>query len=171
MMPEPRGWPRFLPRFGAEVSITFGDPINHILDPYIDALKKEEIQEDDSVRISKIQDSSTVSNSSSLINHPIEPRLPRRPRVFHQAPTEKGWPELESDSKGSISFSLDNLSKQRSRSRIAALLRIELANLGLRIRKELGEKDGLGELVHSEVQEEEEIVEEELERLKEEKKL
>jgi len=171
MMPEPRGWPRFLPRFGAEVSITFGDPINHVLDPYIDALKKEEddggrrtpetSSSDSTTTFSTATRNAPPSLSNSSLIHPTEPRLPRRPRVFHDAPGS-GWPQLDSSSRGALALSQDNPSKQRTRSRIVSMLRIELANLGLKVRFENGDKDGLGELVHSEVKEEEEASEEEI---------
>lgn len=36
IMPETRKWPRFVPRAGAKITITIGQPINHLLQPLID---------------------------------------------------------------------------------------------------------------------------------------
>jgi hypothetical protein len=38
MMPEPRSSPRWFPRPGANVTITFGDAINQVMDPLLDRL-------------------------------------------------------------------------------------------------------------------------------------
>lgn len=35
-MPETRGWPRFLPRLGAEIDVVFGEPITHRVRPLLD---------------------------------------------------------------------------------------------------------------------------------------
>jgi len=34
-MPETRGWPRFLPRLGAEIDVVFGEPITHRVRPLL----------------------------------------------------------------------------------------------------------------------------------------
>lgn len=39
MMPEPRGKPKWLPRFGNDVTVTFGEPITDSLVPVVDAIK------------------------------------------------------------------------------------------------------------------------------------
>lgn len=36
MMPEPRNWPRPVPRFGGEVSITVGQPLTATIQPLVD---------------------------------------------------------------------------------------------------------------------------------------
>ena len=38
MMPEPRAFPRWLPRPGAKVTITFGEAVNKAVDPILDRL-------------------------------------------------------------------------------------------------------------------------------------
>ena len=49
-MPEPRNFPRFLPRLGKAISVTFGEPLDHsklhaVLDPWhersVDQLRNE----------------------------------------------------------------------------------------------------------------------------------
>ena len=39
MMPEPRDKPKWLPRFGHDVTINFGEPITHELEPVINAIR------------------------------------------------------------------------------------------------------------------------------------
>lgn len=40
MMPEPRDKPKWLPRFGGDVTITFGEPITDQLEPVVKAIKE-----------------------------------------------------------------------------------------------------------------------------------
>ena len=40
MMPEPRNKPKWLPRFGQNVTIHFGQPITHSLEPVVNAIKE-----------------------------------------------------------------------------------------------------------------------------------
>ncbi|GAA5969231.1 hypothetical protein JCM11641_007518 [Rhodosporidiobolus odoratus] len=39
VMDEPRVWPRYLPNFGKDITILFGQPLNHVVDPLVDAYR------------------------------------------------------------------------------------------------------------------------------------
>lgn len=130
-MPEPRSWPRFLPRLGKRVSITFGEPVNDSLAPLLDAWHRGE-------RV-RIRDDAMLPEPNPA-RHPLAPA--------HPAPAS-GWPAPLPGSRSALSAERESLDYKQARSQIAAFLRAKMAALGANVRLQRGEGLGEGPLAHA----------------------
>ncbi|EPQ29195.1 uncharacterized protein PFL1_03482 [Pseudozyma flocculosa PF-1] len=110
LMPEPRSWPKFLPRLGASVSITFGEPVQDRLSALLSGDGgggSEGI--DDTLRCHDSERAVAMIASSS-------------------------YPTLSPTSRGYASLRTETVEAAQRRSDMAAMLRYEMAQLGRRVR-------------------------------------
>jgi monolysocardiolipin acyltransferase len=133
IMPEPRQNPRWFPRPGAEVTITFGEAINEKMDPMIDRLS----------RYSSEGDQGQTDDTAETILHGLDTLSPRYPspsaNLFPPiTPLMKppggavAWPVPLSESRSAkaIERKGDTPRARLARSLIAAELRAHLLKLG-----------------------------------------
>lgn len=119
VMPEHRRAPRWLPRLGADISVTFGEPIAQAkLQPYADLYTQLKARQD-----------------TDIAHH-----LPALPSAV---PNEHLYPNAPAQLRPE-----DSPAYAALRSHLAALLREELAKLGEETRKRQGLGPGEGNLVH-----------------------
>lgn len=161
-MPDPRGFPKFVPRPFANLTITFGDPIDHTgssLDLLLSDLRKQSSLnpawwQDEDKEIERIR-SFLPSDQRPQVDAPAIP-VPS-PSSFpslapHVVPPQ-GWSEPPEDSpahRAMVASAQDAQKAMAARSSLAELLRRELAALGVRTRKARGEEEGaVGRLVHT----------------------
>lgn len=151
VMPEHRGWPRGLPRLGAKLRVCVGEPVEPSeVERYLDAY-----QETDGASHKSMEQSAWEAGlASKLPNVPSSPPHTIFPSVAPLKPPEGGWASPEQTSPAATAAALDNPRKREIRSRLAGFLRMKLAELGARIRRDRGE-EGEGELVHIASSEEE----------------
>jgi hypothetical protein len=131
-MPEPRSFPRWLPRPGAKVTITFGDAINKAIDPILDRFDYAKGQD--------IQDNRSATNEANLdglqllsAKYPSPPADAFPPITpLMEPPGGVAWPVPmpESRSAAAIQSQGDSPSARSARSLIAAELRAHLLQLG-----------------------------------------
>ncbi|KDN41614.1 hypothetical protein K437DRAFT_275401 [Tilletiaria anomala UBC 951] len=143
IMPEPRGWPRGLPRLGANISVYIGVPIDPAeYQPYLDAYAQEQ---------RRLIGEGSGSQSEREIELPLVPPSPPHdifPPATPLRPPPDGWPEAPAGSRGALSAASDTDRKREIRSALAGFLRMKLAELGIEARRVRGE-EGQGELVHT----------------------
>ncbi|PWN47666.1 acyltransferase-domain-containing protein [Violaceomyces palustris] len=168
MMPEPRPPPKLLPRLGAKVSITFGEPIDVRISPLLEAFRRGQAL-DLPGRLSA--HSETIKSASSPLKIQgvqdaaldmarVETCDPKAPLPIH------GWPTLEPDSRAAKALRAETDQVALARSQLSGVLRTEMADLGRRVRIANGEGDGEGELVHTAMlqKEVEEVVKDKIEK-------
>lgn len=156
MMPEPRGSPRWFPRPGAHVTITFGNPINALLDPVLQKIRSfassgpssEKSRPDQrEATDGALQDelTSALQGVCTLTDlypipaaHLFSPPTPLKPPIGGVP-----WPVPlpESRSAKAIESGLDSERARLARSMVAAELRAHLVQLGER-------SGGTGDLAH-----------------------
>ena len=110
-MPEPRGFPRFLPRLGARVSISFGDPLDldTRLSPLVDAVRAGQTDIPASLLPADVAPSSECSLASP-------------------------GPQTLPSSLSARAAAQETLAMSRARSLLAEVLRVEMRNLARRTR-------------------------------------
>lgn len=142
-MPEPRRFPRWFPRPGADVTITFGEPINKTMDPILDRLASfisthSEVKrhQEDAPTYSQVQSEAEKSIEDleqlgpSYPSPPANSFPPHTPLV--EPPNGVPWPVplVESRSAKAVGMYGDSLQARVARSLIAAELRAQLFSLG-----------------------------------------
>lgn len=168
-MPDPRNFPKFLPRPFAKLHIHFGEPIDRLgsaLDQALSDLRKskalnplwwsEEAAEIERITEITKQENSTRSNTLPLEDAPSIPipKMSTFPPIDPITIPPNGWAPPPVDSLAAQSMqanALDHDACMQARSSLVELCRRELAHLGLRSRRERGlSKDGdPGDLVHT----------------------
>lgn len=119
IMPEPRMHPRWVPRLGADISVSFGKPVPQgTLQMYADLYTQMKHAHHDDVPVA------LPPIAESVPSHHLYPEAPSKLR------------EQDSEAYATI------------RSRLAAVLREELAKLGEDTRKRQGLGPGEGQLAH-----------------------
>lgn len=158
IMPDPRNFPKFLPRPFAKLHVHFGEPIDQpgtILDTMLTSLRKRPslnplhwAQEDE-----ETQQIHAIASSASREEAPeiSIPKMSSFPAVASHPVPKAGWPDPPMDSlayKSQLGSQRDE-EAMKDRSRLAEVLRRELAWLGVKSRRDRGEPEGeVGELVH-----------------------
>lgn len=141
MMPEPRGNPKWMPRPGADVTITFGYPVNESIDPIIERAKEFALSTD---MISKENNESSHTLIRSLEGkmegidslaqtYPIPEKSLFSPTTpLTPPPGGVSWPLPLEDSRSfnAIQSGLDSDRARIARSFISAELRAHLVKLG-----------------------------------------
>lgn len=133
MMPEPRRYPRWFPRPGAKVVITFGNAINETMDPILNRLSEFAIEKGDGDV--KAAEASLVGLDLLYPRYPSPPANafpPIAPLV--EPPGGVSWPVPlpESRSSRSIKAHGDSPRAKIARRLVAAELRAHLLQLGAR---------------------------------------
>ncbi|UZJ54190.1 hypothetical protein CBS101457_003510 [Exobasidium rhododendri] len=132
MMPEPRSYPRWFPRPGANVTITFGDAINKAIDPLLDRLSTFVSQDGQKGRTELAEpDLAGLEQLSSRYPSPsVESFPPTTPLM--KPPGGVAWPDAMPESRSAIAIHnhLDSTNARVARSIVAAELRAHLAQLG-----------------------------------------
>lgn len=158
MMPDPRGFPSFLPRPFAKLTIHFGEPIDRIgsaLDTMLDTLRcKHSLNprgwEKEQELVSAKQPSDVQHEEAPSIPIPLPSTFPSVPTPD---PAVMGWAPPPADSRAAQAQQAtldDESAAMEARSRLVEVLRRELAWLGVRSRRLRGEREGeVGRLVHS----------------------
>lgn len=159
MMPDPRGFPGFLPRPFANLTIHFGEPIDRLgsaLDVLLDSLRSRPSlnplgwqREQEAVALGRDSKQQIAADEAPSI--PIPPAA-TFPSVSVPAPTT-GWappPPGSRAAEAKEATMKDECAAMEARSRLVEVLRRELAWLGVRSRRERGEAEGdVGKLVHT----------------------
>lgn len=140
MMPEPRGNPKWMPRPGAEVTITFGHPINESIEPITERAREFILSKDGSD--GKAMSSHTLVHSlekkmegiDTLAQaYPIPEKTLFSPTTPLKPPPDGvSWPLPLEDSRSynSIQAGFDSEQARIARSFICAELRAHLVRLG-----------------------------------------
>lgn len=133
MMPDPRGFPKWLPRPGARLSVTFGRPIQDELEPLVTRMRKFATQER---RTTSAEDLQKQLQSALRGLDSISPSYPIPSPSFFTPPTPLAFKEHhikhppESRSFQSLSEGMDEPRARLARSAIASELRAHLVKLG-----------------------------------------
>lgn len=136
MMPEPREKPKWLPRFGGDVSITFGEPITDQLGPVVKAIKE-------------------TGHAASQQLMPLALRAESADQQVADA-SDRSIPSQVATAWNTSSLVLtqgqESLQLALARSQLAALLRHHLGRVGVEQRRADGYEDPEedGKLVHTE---------------------
>lgn len=166
LMPDPRNFPKFLPRPFAKLHIHFGEPIDRLgsaLDRALSDLRRIEALNPRwwSVEDAEMERLAALNPASHVDTMPLEdaPSIPI-PTMSTFPPSDplpippNGWDPPPSGSLAAQSMkanALDFDASMQARSSLVELCRRELAYLGLKSRRERGlpEKDDPGSLVHT----------------------
>ncbi|PWN39376.1 hypothetical protein IE81DRAFT_294973, partial [Ceraceosorus guamensis] len=152
MMPEPRNHPRWMPRPGANIKITFGDPVESTLGPLLPSkasasrTPSSPISSDQAASTVSMSDSRSISRasgssvsddissfSSSIDTDYPAPTSDKYPPPTPLAPPPPGGyalPQAGSRSHNSLASGADQPEARLLRSRLAAALRARLLQLG-----------------------------------------
>ncbi|KAK0548092.1 Lyso-phosphatidylcholine acyltransferase [Tilletia horrida] len=192
VMPEPRSAPRWLPRLGASVTVTFGRPVSqaamqrvftadsrcigavpskaeddastslteqdrrHREGHYWESAWQPNVEtlgppEDWETRSGYESLHSQSQSSSSATYAPPPPQNSHYPPLATHKPPPQGWPTNPPHSRAARALQLESTHPERAsvRSAFAALLRAEMARLGMCVRREMGDGDGEGRLAHT----------------------
>uniref|UniRef100_V5ENF5 Tafazzin family protein n=2 Tax=Kalmanozyma brasiliensis (strain GHG001) TaxID=1365824 RepID=V5ENF5_KALBG len=137
LMPEPRDKPKWLPRFGADVTITFGEPITQSLEPVVAAIKASGGVAPDELLPESLR---TAAQLDSIAEGQNDRSIPNQVATAWNTSTL-----IRTQGKESLNLAL-------ARSQLAALLRHHLGLVGIEQRRADGydkpEEDGT--LVHTE---------------------
>lgn len=157
LMPEPRNWPRWMPRLGNSVSIHFGEPIQDQLAPALEAIRKTGILPADLLPETLRESLLSLATAS-----PSPPQQDTSSTQSFAAPVHQSeWTQpvqvakisdlSHTSPKSSASAQRESLQSAQARSQLTALLRHHLALVGQAHRASLG-KDPLIEdtLCHTE---------------------
>lgn len=156
LMPEPRSWPRWMPRLGNPVSIHFGEPIHTQLAPALQAIRESGVLPADMLPES-LRTSSSLCTASPVPPEQQTPSVPSFTPPAHQSEwthpirAAKTSTLSHASPKSSDSARNETLQSAQARSQLTALLRHHLALVGQQHRAALG-KDPLIEdtLCHTE---------------------
>lgn len=174
VMPDPRRFPKFLPRPFANLSINFGEPIDQpgsSLDFLLTELRSkrslnplfwEKSQHEQRLR-GHGDLGTSATNQAPVIPIPspssfpvLDPPVPRPANGWPAPPPNSRAAGAQEATFGTLSESPSAVDKSlaeeamEARSRLVELLRRELAFLGVRSRRAMGQDDGdVGDLVHT----------------------
>lgn len=134
MMPDPRSFPKWLPRPGAKLSVTFGAPIEHQIEPLLLRLKQFAAEHDDNA--SSTKDLQAQLDAALEGTETLAPSYPTPLPSLFSPPTpityrdEDVAPALDSRTCTSLRQGLDRPRARLARSAIASELRAHLVKLG-----------------------------------------
>nr|CDI51613.1 related to TAZ1-Lyso-phosphatidylcholine acyltransferase [Melanopsichium pennsylvanicum 4] len=147
MMPEPRDKPKWLPRFGHDVTITFGEPISDVLEPVIKAINESGGDIAPQELLPK-----PLRYVPEVLGGGTEGSVRGNRSIPQQVATEWNTATLVQSVHGSASRDGESARLALARSQLAALLRYHLGLVGVEQRRADGfqypEQDG--SLVHTE---------------------